>query len=157
MFNTKARNVLLRNGEEPSGHGFRVYEEERGERIRKIPPLGDFPYPQNSIPSVTYLTASFSAFAARNLGTFIAATCTVAPVRGLRAWRASRRLTEKMPRPAMETSSLFLSEPTIESITLSTTASACTLVVPSTSCTASAMPCLFIGEHTNIRMIRIYK
>jgi len=32
-----------------------------------------------------YFTASFSPFAARNFGTFIAATCTISPVRGFRA------------------------------------------------------------------------
>ena len=34
--------MLLLNGEEPSGHGFRVCEEERGERIRKISSQGKF-------------------------------------------------------------------------------------------------------------------
>ncbi len=34
---------------------------------------------------IVYLTVSFSALPARNFGTFIAATLTISPVRGLRA------------------------------------------------------------------------
>ncbi len=73
---------------------------------------------------VNYFTASLRAFAARNLGTFIAGTEIDSPVRGFRAWRAFRVLTEKMPRPAIDTSSPFLSPATMLSNTLSTTCSA---------------------------------
>jgi hypothetical protein len=57
-----------------------------------------------------YFTASFNAFAARNFGTRIAGTSTISPVRGLRALRALRCFAEKIPRPAIETSSPFLRE-----------------------------------------------
>ena len=64
-----------------------------------------------------YFTASFSAFAARNLGTRIAGTEIVAPVRGFLACLAARVFVENIPRPATETSPPLFSVPTIESIT----------------------------------------
>src|SRR3989344_5934031 len=91
-----------------------------------------------------YFTASFKAFAALNFGTFIAGTCTEAPVRGLRAVRAALCLVEKIPRPATETSPPDLRVLTIWLIMISTTSSAWTLVPPSLACTASARPALFM-------------
>lgn len=93
-----------------------------------------------------YFTASFSAFAALNLGTRVAATLTCSPVLGLRAMRAARALTEKIPSPAIETSSPFLRVLVMLSIMLSTTSSACTLVPPTIPCTRSTSACLFIEE-----------
>ncbi|OHA15824.1 MAG: hypothetical protein A3A10_00715 [Candidatus Tagabacteria bacterium RIFCSPLOWO2_01_FULL_42_9] len=91
-----------------------------------------------------YFTASFKAFPARNFGTFVAATETISPVLGLRAWRAARCLTVKMPKPAIETSSPFFKEPVIESKTMSTISSAATFVPPSFPCTDSTISALFI-------------
>ena len=73
---------------------------------------------------VNYLTASLRAFAALNFGTFVAETFTDSPVRGFLAIRAARALTEKIPRPAIETSLPFFKDLTIVSITVSTTDSA---------------------------------
>jgi hypothetical protein len=91
-----------------------------------------------------YFTASLRAFAGRNLGTRIAGTEIDSPVRGFRAIRAARVLVEKMPSPAIDTSPPFFREETIESITVSTTSSACTFVPPSLLCTASTIATLFI-------------
>ncbi len=52
----------------------------------------------------SYLTASFKAFAALNLGTLIAGTFTDSPVRGFLATLAALCLVEKIPNPAIETS-----------------------------------------------------
>jgi hypothetical protein len=92
------------------------------------------------------LDGFFKCFAGWNLGTRMEGTCTVAPVRGLRAWRAARILVLKMPRPAIETSPPFLSSPTMPSIMVSTARSASALVVPRTPCTFSAISCLFISK-----------
>src|SRR5258708_10718170 len=62
-----------------------------------------------------YLTASFKAFAALNFGTLVAATFTASPVLGLRAILAALCLTEKIPKPAIETSPPFFRVPTIAS------------------------------------------
>ena len=51
----------------------------------------------------TYLTASRRAFAALNAGTFEAGMGMLSPVRGLRPWRAARRLVLNVPKPAMAT------------------------------------------------------
>jgi hypothetical protein len=91
-----------------------------------------------------YFTVSFKALPARNFGTFMAATLTMAPVLGFLAWRAARCLTVKMPKPAMETSSPFFKLLVIESNTMSTISSAWTFVPPSFACTASAISDLFI-------------
>lgn len=79
---------------------------------------------------IIYFTASFNALAARNFGTVIAGTCTVAPVRGLRAARAARFFTEKMPRPAIDTSPPLLSVAMIASSIVSIARSASAFVTP---------------------------
>src|SRR3990167_5595756 len=91
-----------------------------------------------------YLTAFFNALAGRNFGTRMDGTEMACPVRGFRAWRAARTLVEKMPRPAIETSPPFLRVETIESMTISTTSSACAFVPLSFPCTAFAISTLFI-------------
>ena len=68
-----------------------------------------------------YLTASLRPFAARNFGTRMEGTLIDSPVRGLRPVLAGRILVEKMPRPAIETSSPFLRAAIIVSIKVSTT------------------------------------
>ena len=97
-----------------------------------------------SLEKKDYLTASLSAFAARNRGTRAAATFTGSPVLGLRAVRAARVFTEKIPRPAIDTSSPFLSVLVIPLMRLSMTSSACTLVPPTMPCTSSTSAALFI-------------
>jgi hypothetical protein len=74
--------------------------------------------------TVNYLTASLSALAAENFGTFVAGTLTVSPVFGLRASRALRSFTVNLPRPAIATSSPLVSVFTIVPNTVSTTSSA---------------------------------
>jgi len=91
-----------------------------------------------------YATVSFKPFAGRNFGTFFAATLTCSPVFGLRAIRAARAFTEKIPKPAIETSPPFFKVWMIASNNPSTISSACTFVPPSFPCTQSANACLFI-------------
>ena len=59
-----------------------------------------------------YFTASFKALAALNLGTLIAGTEIVSPVRGFLACLAALVFVENIPRPAIETSPPFFSVPT---------------------------------------------
>lgn len=71
-----------------------------------------------------YLTASFSAFPARNAGTRAAEMVMTSPVCGLRPVRSARDLTSKVPKPVSFTSSPAASACVTASVMASTTAMA---------------------------------
>ena len=141
MDTIKAKIVELKNTSDNLHSNWSKEDEKQSIHSTKTkPPNGGFVFVQR----VDYATASLSAFAAENLGAFLAETLTVSPVFGLRASRAARSFTENLPNPAIETSSPFLSDFTIVLKIVSTTCSACTFVVPSSAFTTSTRDALFI-------------
>src|SRR3989344_6449360 len=90
-----------------------------------------------------YLIASLRVFEARNFGTFIAFISIVAPVRGLRPMPPARGFASKMPRPAIETSSPFLRQAVMVSMTASTARSPSAFVQLMVAATFSTKSILF--------------
>jgi 3-phosphoshikimate 1-carboxyvinyltransferase len=78
------------------------------------------------------ITASFNAFAGKNLKTRFAGTFTCSPVAGLRAMRAARSRTLNWPKPGIFTGSLLTTAAWISSKTPSINAAASLRESPST-------------------------
>jgi hypothetical protein len=101
-------------------------------------------------PRLGVLTMALKSAPARNLGTEVFGTLTVAPVAGLRAVRAARTCFSNTPNPVMETLSPLATVSWMVSST-ALTASAAVLLSPIRPETASIRSRLFILSPSGLR------